>query len=258
MSTIFKKLFSKKTKPEAETVEEQAEEIKSRKLAPRAPRIYVRPLGTVFFSQVAPLAVKRVEAFNISTSGIGLVKGSYSLAPEVDSLLHGLLIIGSKRHAVTVKVVHISDTTVGTQYQKPSTEMVQDIDLYFRVEFAAIETIKVDPKYHKQELDGISHWIHGDHVDLYYVSNADKIVRLRLTFFDNYVEIIAGKSHVFGKISEGNNSSEKVSAKVAQLVNPQPVLETDQIDTLFKLLKYIPHLPEVHRNQIVQMISAAK
>jgi hypothetical protein len=219
-----------------------------RKFIARAPRVVLTSLHRVRFAMHGPQGPIVLPVINISTSGLAFSQEHPPLpVPTVGSIFRGEVLFGDKAYAIALKVARINQGVIGCRYDGPADQLRQAVFAYLRVELAGLSAIKVDPKYHKQEPDGPTHWVHGDHCDLYYVEKPDGsgILRFRLTFLGHHFDGGQDSPLRFGEVvTQAPSAGPRM--KGTELLDEKPV-SPEMVQFALKFLASIAALPEAHR-----------
>jgi hypothetical protein len=264
---ILKRLFSKKTSnedapqepnpepvspPQTKDSENPTESVTPCKLTARAPRIPIGELHRIGFTLDPADPWQRMAIANVSVTGIGFLKAVFKVAPSKEDILGGVLTIEDRGYPVKIRIAYVSEQRVGALFQEAHPDLRKALETYFKIELAALGTMKINPQYHKSEPDGITHWIHGDTGELYYVSRADRVLRFHMTFLGNHFVGDQNKQLAAGHVTEEREHDEL--RKGTELVEMAERVSDEMNDLALKFISNVPHLSAEHRNAIEAMI----
>jgi hypothetical protein len=156
---------------------------------------------------------------------------------------------------VVARVVHVGKAQTGCQFVGHDAEVNKWVQNYFSLELSAMTMIAVNPTLLQEDPDGTPHWIHGkNNCEIFFITNGEKVIRFNLTFFGNYVEGGEGMRPKYGQIVEEENSVGKPRHKASALIRWDANLAGQMEKYAIRFLESIPHLQDIHRNAISQML----
>jgi hypothetical protein len=169
--------------------------------------------------------------------------------PHLGTVFGGEVLFGEKAYPIKLRIARVNQGVIGCRFEGPADDVRQAVFAYFKFELAGLSAVKVDPKYHKQEPDGPTHWVHGDHCDLYYVEQPGGILRFRLTFLGNHFDGGVGAPLRFGAVVT-DAPDEGVRVKGTELLDERPI-SPEMVELARKFLSQLAALPEPHRQGIL-------
>lgn len=172
--TLWKKVFGSLFSKEPSSEEKD--------LKNRAPRVRLSPLNHIEFHSKTPTSSSPLYLANLSASGVGLIRGSFSDWPEEGDTLEGDFLVGDVKYPATLRIVHFSPLVVGCTLEDPSPDLQKMITGYFDLELSAV-TMK------KQVSEHDNKWFFGENnCELFLEKDGNRIMHFHLTFFGNYIE----------------------------------------------------------------------
>jgi hypothetical protein len=229
----------------------------------RAPRVRVLPLHHLVFRPQDSALGPTVALSNISPTGVALLGSSNPQGlrrlTEPGEVLLGQLVFnhaaasGGIPVPVSLRVAHASAGVVGAAFVDSPKPLQDAILRYFDLEFSALAMTLVNPKFHKREADGDSHWIHGDNSELYYVESGGTLLRFRLSFLGNQVEGARGQGVTGGQIVADQDPG-KISVKGSTVVRMDEQLSPALRHAARRFVTGIPHLPGEHLRAILELL----
>ena len=128
-------------------------------------------------------SAEALRILNISTTGVGFDKLSWSDWPARGAFFDGEFLVGDERVKVCSEVMHISESLVGCRFKDPPPRLAELLRDRFKLEFSAVELVKIDPKLLKPAEEGEAQWFRGaDASELYVVTRLDEVVSFFLVF----------------------------------------------------------------------------
>lgn len=220
-----------------------------------APRFQLSALDHIGFQFQSPvLEDELVHLANISSSGVALLKEDVHPPLKPGDTLSGLLFFGATPIPITLYVVHLTGGVIGAAFKQPSTLLQTAIREYFEMEIEGLSCEKVDPKHHKKDPEGEAHWFHGDRCDLFYVTQQDHLIKMRLTFLGLHFEGQNGSPLQIHQVHQDENTSPEFTKEILLKYNA-PNDKIEWIQAALKFLRNIPGLPTEHFKELRDYLS---
>lgn len=221
----------------------------------RAPRIKPSPLHGLIWRGNAG---EQWPIENLSVSGIAFEAGSAPGSLQEGHTIEGSVCFDQEKYYVAAKVVHVSDRGVGCQFVSPTAELQSRILNRFHIEISALRMVAAKSGFLKAEPDGQPFWMHwGEHCELHYVFQGEKVIRFSATLFSDYVEAGIEQPAQFGRLmEEPRDSAHKHAASI--LVSARKEIPEELIEIFRRFIGAAPNLDPNHRKQLLQFLPSSK
>ncbi|MEI8347622.1 MAG: PilZ domain-containing protein [Pseudomonadota bacterium] len=191
---------------------------------------------------------QKFEVVNLSTTGAAIRRpkdqppGDFAL----EQLMKGYITIRKKTVEVEFQVMHLTNEIVGLQVQNVHAGYASIVIDYLKTELLGIRCQLMPKEHLKPDPDGEALWYYSEkNFQLYLVLKEGKVIKFRLTVWEDFAELHKNNELKFGHLVE--NKLAKNSAKSSVKKIPEATL------TNFKrFINAIAQLDSEHRKQIVE------
>ncbi|MES2854854.1 MAG: hypothetical protein V4692_03270 [Bdellovibrionota bacterium] len=222
--------------------------------APRAPRVVLLPFFPLHFVTTED---RDLSIANISTSGIGFHRDSFSNLPEKGQGLSGLLQVQDKSYRLQLEIVHVSSQIIGCVIEPQNPEFSKDLNLHLDVELSAVITRPIDQKFLKENSEGTSHWYVGreNSCELFFIEKDGVLSSFHCTIWGHYFESLKASHLRIGLVSKvekksGSINHQPQSSLIDDLTNPSAELKQMAI----RFVTNISQLESRFKSQILERL----
>lgn len=200
-------------------------------------RIRLTALHDVAFFPLDPLFDQPLAVSNLSEGGVGFLVATSPLDrdetesesfpwPSVGNYINGELRLKGQTYLINLRIAFKGSESVGCAFGEVPKDFKAALSRYFEVELGALKMKRVDSKQIKATPDGTPHWIFGpNNCELYFVTDAQGLVRFNLSFFANYVEGGRDKGVKFGQVKQSDLEDDELKYKASDLIHWQDPVE---------------------------------
>jgi hypothetical protein len=226
--------------------------------APEPPVIRLCALHDICFKQAGVKEPKSYYMTSISLTHVGFARAPSSVWPSAGTVIDGTVLFENEKVSLPAKIKLKRGTKkcIECEWVNPSQELKDWISRYFESELSAMGMRRINPKYHKQEPDGLTLLYYNDdgNCSLYFVvDEMDRVKRFKLAFLGNCFEGGVGLTLTAGVVVD-DVESDKPAYKGSDLVRDQQV-SLDLMDFISRFLINIPNLKTHHRLAIGEFVS---
>jgi hypothetical protein len=205
----------------------------------RSPRVQVLSLHRIqFVRKLGDGREEPVRIANVSATGAGFIREP------------------GHEYPVRARIMHLTETIAGCQFESPMADFNTVIDRYFEIEIAAVCMKEVNPGILRKDCGGTPHLIIGENnCELYYVESSRKVVYFYLTFFGNYLEGGDEEDARFGYVDE-DEFLDKPAYRGSPIVRLTHSIPEDVLAGAIKFVENMTRVPQSVRKEIVRAITS--
>ncbi len=225
----------------------------------RAGRVQLLPLHSIKFHPTAPAFADKLPLVNLSASGVAFHRQGSNQWPELGTVVEGMFQLEGQEFPARIRLVRVSDTMVGGQFEGGLHQMHRMVLRYFEVELAALAMIEVRPDILERLPEGSLRLFRGqDNCELSLVVDgrpgAEPVVKkFFLSFFGNQLEGGAGLALRYGHVVN-EMSSRKASARPLQEIHFHGAVPDEILQVARKFLGNISQLDKPTRESLLSYL----
>lgn len=228
-------------------VEEKSQGSGKEKIS-RARRMTMIPVHSVEFQTAEGVALPLV---NLSLTGIGFLRSSRVSWPIEGDILSGTLSIQGEAMSCSVRVAHISETTVGCEFVDGKESLKNQLVSFFRVELDGTQVREVKPSALQPAENGVPHWFRSPNgSEVFLLEDGQRVIEFYLSFLGYYIESENGESVRMGRLLAEDESRGLTYTSSSELVQWVSDATLEEIQLAIRFIESIDDLSPQWKNQI--------
>lgn len=225
----------------------------------RAPRVVLKEIHDITFTQKSGNGEKVYRLFNISFTGLGLISAGQDRVLMVGQEISGDLKIGDQRFPIPLQVRHANEKLVGCAFGQENYDLRRAIEKYLQVEILAIHLNKIHESLLKADPRGQAVWFaDGSGNEVYCVMDASGILDFHMTFLGNYIEGGRSRRLRMGTASEESAQGSPKHKGSALVLNLSSEVVPATVKVACELIQYAEKIPPALKDELTSLLHQTK